>query len=143
MKTRQPVSSYFIKRQQGQSIIEYTVISATLITMLLALNGTDVIANLNNAIKNNYDGYSYAVSLSDYPDKKKLSELILMYRDQSMPEEQITYLTDDTEQLVNDLKSFSLTSFPGVSEGLDFLDGIGLGLTDFCDFCTGNPFDFL
>jgi hypothetical protein len=144
MKTRQqPVSSSFIQRQQGQSIIEYTVISAILITMLLALNGTDVIANLNNAIKNNYDGYSYAVSLSDYPDKKSFTDLISMYNTQGMPSEQREYLTDNPGQLVDDLRNYALTSFPELAEGLDFLDGIGLGLSDFCDFCTGNPFDFL
>lgn len=143
MKTRQPVSRSFIQYQQGQSIIEYTVICATLITMLLAFNGTDVIANLNNAIKNNYDGYSYAVSLSDYPDKKSYIDLISMYNDQGMPSEQREYLTDNPNQLVQDLKNYALTSFPELAEGLDLLDGIGLSLTDFCDFCTGNPFDFL
>jgi len=143
MKTRQPVSCSLIQRQQGQSIIEYTVICATLITMLLALNGTDVIANLNNAIKNNYDGYSYAVSLSDYPDKKSFIDLISMYNTQGMPSEQREYLTDNPGQLVDDLRNYALTSFPELAEGLDFLDGIGLGLSDFCDFCTGNPFDFL
>jgi len=142
MNTKQPKLNLNFRSQTGQSIVEYTVISSILVLALLVVDG-DIIVKLNNAIKQNYDGYSYAVSLSDYPDKKKISELIIMYNDQLMPAEQITYLTDDTGQLVNDLKNFSLTSFPGVSEGLDFLDDIGLGFSDFCDFCTGNPFDFL
>jgi hypothetical protein len=142
MKESLPVSNICLN-QQGQSIVEYTVVSAILVTMLLAFNGTDVIANLNNAIKNNYDGYSYAVSLSDYPDKKDFFDLVSMYNAQGMPSEQREYLTDNPAQLVEDLKNYALTSFPGLAEGLDLLDGIGLGLSDFCDFCTGNPFDFL
>ena len=142
MNTKQPKLNLNFRSQTGQSIVEYTVISSILVLALLVVDG-DIIVKLNNAIKQNYDGYSYAVSLSDYPDKKEISKLIIMYNDQLMPAEQITYLTDDTGQLVNDLKNFSLTSFPGVSEGLDFLDDIGLGFSDFCDFCTGNPFDFL
>ncbi len=142
MNTKQPKLNLNFRSQTGQSIVEYTVISSILVLALLVVDG-DIIVKLNNAIKQNYDGYSYAVSLSDYPDKKEISKLIIMYNDQLMPAEQITYLTDDTGQLVNDLKNFSLTSFPGVSEGLDFLDDMGLGFSDFCDFCTGNPFDFL
>ena len=122
--------------------MEYTVISSILVLALLVVDG-DIIVKLNNAIKQNYDGYSYAVSLSEYPDKKKISDLIDMYDGQNMPQEQRDYLTDDTAELVEDLKNFSLTSFPGLSEGLDLLDNMGLGFSDFCDFCTGNPFDFL
>ena len=142
MKNRLPVSNLSLRCQQGQSIVEYTVISSILVLALLVVDG-DIIVKLNNAIKQNYDGYSYAVSLSEYPDKKKISDLIDMYDGQNMPQEQRDYLTDDTAELVEDLKNFSLTSFPGLSEGLDLLDNMGLGFSDFCDFCTGNPFDFL
>ena len=142
MNSKQPNLNLNFRSQTGQSIVEYTVISSILVLALLVVDG-DIIVKLNNAIKQNYDGYSYAVSLSDYPDKKKISDLIDMYDGQNMPQEQRDYLTDDTAELVEDLKNFSLTSFPGLSEGLDLLDNVGLGFSDFCDFCTGNPFDFL
>ncbi|OGT72138.1 MAG: hypothetical protein A2W76_04760 [Gammaproteobacteria bacterium RIFCSPLOWO2_12_47_11] len=142
MNTKQPKLNLNFRSQTGQSIVEYTVISSILVLALLVVDG-DIIVKLNNAIKQNYDGYSYAVSLSEYPDKKKISDLIDMYDGQNMPQEQRDYLTDDTAELVEDLKNFSLTSFPGLSEGLDLLDNMGLGFSDFCDFCTGNPFDFL
>jgi len=142
MNSKQPNLNLNFRSQTGQSIVEYTVISSILVLALLVVDG-DIIVKLNNAIKQNYDGYSYAVSLSDYPDKKKISDLIDMYDGQNMPLEQRDYLTDDTAELVEDLKNFSLTSFPGLSEGLDLLDNVGLGFSDFCDFCTGNPFDFL
>jgi len=142
MNSKQPNLNLNFRSQTGQSIVEYTVISSILVLALLVVDG-DIIVKLNNAIKQNYDGYSYAVSLSEYPDKKKISDLIDMYDGQNMPQEQRDYLTDDTAELVEDLKNFSLTSFPGLSEGLDLLDNMGLGFSDFCDFCTGNPFDFL
>lgn len=142
MNTKQPNLILNFRSQTGQSIVEYTVISSILVLALLVVDG-DIIVKLNNAIKQNYDGYSYAVSLSDYPDKKDYFDLISMYNAQGMPSEQREYLTDNPGQLVDDIKNYALTSFPGLSEGLDLLDNMGLGFSDFCDFCTGNPFDFL
>jgi hypothetical protein len=142
MNTKQPKLNLNFRSQTGQSIVEYTVISSILVLALLVVDG-DIIVKLNNAIKQNYDGYSYAVSLSDYPDKKDYDDLISMYNAQGMPGEQREYLTDNPGQLVDDIKNYALNSFPGLSEGLDLLDNMGLGFSDFCDFCTGNPFDFL
>lgn len=115
MNTKQSILNLNFRSQKGQSIVEYTVISSILVLALLVIDG-DIIVKLNNAIKQNYDGYSYAVSLSDYPDKKDYTELETMYEEQGMPLEQRDYLTDDTAQLVEDLKKFPLTSFPDLPD---------------------------
>ncbi len=132
------------RRQAGQSIVEYTVVSVFGILVLTTGPGGDMIIELTNAIRNNYNAYSYAISLSDYPDKENYFELISMYNNQGMPSEQREYLTDNPGQLVEDLKDYARNSLPPeVQQGLDIADSVGLGLDDFCSFCTGNPFDAL
>ncbi len=130
-------------RQKGQAMIEYTVVTVFGILVLTTGPGRGVIEELENAVRNNYDGFSYAVSLSDYPDKEDYGELIEMYNDQGMPSERREYLTDNPNDLIRGLASFALNSIPGVTEGLDMASGIGLNLEDFCDICSGNPFDAL
>ena len=129
--------------QKGQAMIEYTVVTVFGILVLTTGPGRGVIEDLENAVRNNYDGFSYAVSLSDYPDKENYFELISMYNDQGMPSERRDYLTDNPNDLIRGLASFALNSIPGVTEGLDMASGIGLSLDDFCDICSGNPFDAL
>ena len=130
-------------RQKGQAMIEYTVVSVFGILVLTTGPGRGVIEELENAVRNNYDGFSYAVSLSDYPDKENYIELISMYNDQGMPSERREYLTDNPNDLIRGLGSFALNSIPGVTEGLDMASGVGLDPMDFCPICSGNPFDAL
>jgi hypothetical protein len=130
-------------RQKGQAMIEYTVVSVFGILVLTTGPGRNVILDLTNAIRNNYDGYSYAVSLSDYPDKENYLDLISMYNDQGMPSERREYLTDNPNDMVRELAGYALTSIPGVTQGLDMADSIGLDPMDFCGICSGNPFDSL
>ena len=130
-------------RQKGQAMIEYTVVSVFGILVLTTGPGRNVILDLTNAIRDNYDGYSYAVSLSDYPDKENYDLLIKMYNDQGMPSERREYLTDNPNDMVRELAGYALTSIPGVTQGLDMADSIGLDPMDFCDICSGNPFDLL
>ena len=130
-------------RQKGQAMIEYTVVSVFGILVLTTGPGRDVILDLTNAVRDNYDGYSYAVSLSDYPDKENYLELISMYNDQGMPSERREYLTDNPNDMIRELAGYALTSIPGVIQGLDMADSIGLDPMDFCPICSGNPFDLL
>jgi len=129
--------------QKGQAMIEYTVVTVFGILVLTTGPGRGVIEDLENAVRNNYDGFSYAVSLSDYPDKEDYIKLVEMYNDQGMPSDQREYLTDNPNELIQALGSFALNSIPGVSVGVNMASGIGLDLVDFCDICTGNPFDAL
>ena len=125
-------------------MVEYTVVSVFGILVLTTGPGGDVIVELTNAVRNNYDGYSYAVSLSDYPDKENYVELIQMYNQQGMPSEQREYLADNPNQLIEDLKDVAFNSLPPeVQDGVTFVNNFDIGLDDFCDFCTGNPFDAL
>jgi len=129
--------------QKGQAMIEYTVVSVFGILVLTTGPGRGVIGDLEDAVRNNYNGFSYAVSLSDYPDKEDYIGLIKMYNDQGMPSDRREYLTDNPNDLIRGLGSFALDRIPGVADGLDMASGVGLDPMDFCPICTGNPFDAL
>jgi len=55
------------KRQRGQGMVEYTIVTSLGILVLLG-PGADVINWTMAAIKDNYQGYSYAMSLSQWPE---------------------------------------------------------------------------
>lgn len=119
-------------RQRGQSMVEYTVIAAFGILFMTTGPMRPVIDDLADAIRNNYDGYSYAVSISEIPDKEDPFTLIAHYNDQGMPIEQVQYLVDFPEDLINEILNYNTGSFPSVQDGLDLLDEVGLGVDDFC-----------
>ena len=134
--------------QKGQSMVEYCVVSAFGVIVLTTGVNEGVRGALERAVRNNYDGFSYAVSLSDYPDKENYLDLVSMYNEQGMADDDYgndyrEYLTDNPNDMVRELAGYALTSIPGVTEGLDMAEGIGLDPIDFCDICTGNPFDAL
>lgn len=54
-------------RQGGQAMVEYTVILAFGLMMLLGPGG-DVLRDLADVMKNNYRGYTYALSMSPLPE---------------------------------------------------------------------------
>ena len=58
----------------GQAMVEYTVILAFGVLVLLGPGG-DVIRELEDVMKQNYRGYSYAMSLSTMPDFDNGDEL--------------------------------------------------------------------
>ena len=143
-KKRLSISTKGFWHQAGQSIVEYTVVSVFGILVLMTGPGGNMIIDLTNAVRSNYDAYSYAVSLSDYPDKENYNELISMYNDQGMPSEQREYLTDNPNQLIENLKDLAFASLPPeIQDAVTFASNFDIGLSDFCDFCTGNPFDAL
>lgn len=62
--------------QRGQSMVEYTIVLVFGVMVLTTGPGGDVMADLLKVMKGNYQGYSYAVSISDYPDHDSLGEYL-------------------------------------------------------------------
>ncbi len=55
------------RRQYGQAMVEYTVILVFGLLLLLGPGG-DVLRDLADVMRNNYRGYTYALSMSPLPD---------------------------------------------------------------------------
>lgn len=58
-------------------MVEYLVVTGMLLTAMMApvYDGQTAIEALEAAYQDNYEGYSYAVSLSEYPDYLPANEL--------------------------------------------------------------------
>ncbi len=67
MHRRRPQYSAPIRHPYGQAMVEYTVILAFGLLVLLGPGG-DVLRDLADVMKNNYRGYTYAMSMSPLPD---------------------------------------------------------------------------
>ena len=63
-----------VRRPRGQAMVEYTVILAFGLMMLLGPGG-DVLRDLADVMHNNYRGYTYALSMSPLPDFDTGTEL--------------------------------------------------------------------
>lgn len=94
-------------KQAGQSMAEYTVVLA--FGMLVLLKGTDILEEVLSALKSNYNGYSYAVSLSDVPDYDSLYEYGM-----STPEAQQAQA--DLEDLMDTFSTITGAGFPTVDD---------------------------
>ena len=132
MKYNRSFLQNVLARQRGQSMVEYTVIATFGILFMTSGPMRPIIEDLADTIRSNFDGYTYAVSISEYPDKEDPITLISHYNSQGMPIEQVQYLVDYPEDMINDILSYNTGSFPSVQDGLDLLDEVGLGVDDFC-----------
>ena len=66
-----------IRTQIGQAMAEYVVVLAFGVMMLTMGPGGDVLLDLLGVMNDNYQGYSYATSLSTIPDQDNLAEYML------------------------------------------------------------------
>jgi len=62
-----------VKQQRGQSMVEYVVIVAAIIAALYYTGRGDVMKQMRDAMKGSQEGYSYAISIAELPDKNDAS----------------------------------------------------------------------
>lgn len=58
-----------LKKQCGQSMVEYAVIMTYVVAVVL-YTGDDLRAAMVDALKGSYQGYSYTISIAEMPDEK-------------------------------------------------------------------------
>jgi len=87
-----------MRRQLGQSMVEYTVVIMFGILTLSSSPMRDAVATLMDSIRQNYEGYSFALSLSDYPDSDTAQNYWDMLDNQSVNDDMKHVLTDKIKQ---------------------------------------------
>jgi len=99
------------RRQQfGQSMVEYTVVIAFGILTLSTGLMTDAVDDLMATIHQNYAGYSFAISLSDYPDDETVSDYWTMLDDQAVNTDMRHVLTDKSQKGIGNRTSVQYTT---------------------------------
>ena len=110
------MSSMRIKKQAGQAMAEYVVVMAFGI-MVLTLGDPSPVERLAEVIRENWKGYSYAMSMSDLPDALDMGAA------------QAQYLADGGSNSTMD----KATNYNGMLNSID--DNIG----DLPDYCKEVP----
>ncbi|OGT79172.1 MAG: hypothetical protein A3H91_09695 [Gammaproteobacteria bacterium RIFCSPLOWO2_02_FULL_61_13] len=94
-------------RQAGQSMVEYTVVLVFGVLALTTGPSGDVIQELLDVIKENYKGYSYALSLSEAPDFDSAADYALALEAEGLDQDQIDRLAVDTPDALKVLQFFN------------------------------------
>ena len=81
-------------RQSGQAMTEYTIILFFGLMVLLG-PGIDVLKELANVMRRNYEGYSHAISLSPLPDYDSGAQMRLALQDEQIDQATIGQLAVD------------------------------------------------
>ena len=130
-----------IRSRLGQSMIEYTIVVGFGVLTLTTGPMRDVLINLVNVIHNNYQGYSYAIAVSDYPDANDSGTLETMLTSRGVPDDQAHYLAQNPFDLFQLLKKYVSPNLPDFQAGLDEIaDQAGLSPADFLEGLSPVPF---
>ncbi|MFQ5658867.1 MAG: hypothetical protein ACE5GZ_00465 [Gammaproteobacteria bacterium] len=93
--------------QIGQSMVEYTIVLVFGVLALTTGPSGDVMQDLLKVIKQNYEGYSYGISLSELPDFDSATEYKNALKQHGVPPQEIDRLAVETSKLYPDLKPYN------------------------------------
>ncbi len=97
----------FPRRQWGQSMTEYTVVLVFGVLALTTGPSGDVMQELVQVIKQNYSGYSYAISLSEPPDYDNAEAYAIALDGHGLDDPEIDRLAVETPELLSGLKTYN------------------------------------
>ena len=80
-------------RQTGQSMVEYTIVLVFGVMVLTTGPAGDVLLDLLAMLNNKYQGYSYAISMSDLPQHDSINDYLATQYDIT-PGDIVTEITD-------------------------------------------------
>lgn len=123
------------RSQLGQSMIEYCVVVAFgVLTLSTGPMRELLFEDLPNTIRDNFQGYSYAISLSDTPDHDNSADLEEMLILQGVPEDQAAYLAQNPFDLMQYLDDYTSMGIPDMADAIDEItDAMGLSPSDFLE----------
>lgn len=112
MKQRHHLNKTGICRRQqlGQSMVEYAIVISLGILTISSAPMRDFVDGLMATIHQNYAGYSFALSLSDYPDDVTVSAYWTMLDGQAVNEDMRHVLTDKSQKGIGPRTSVQFTT---------------------------------
>lgn len=96
-----------LRRQIGQSMVEYTVVLVFGVLALTTGPSGDAIQDLMDVIKENYRGYSWGMSLSEAPDYDSAAQYALLLQAEGLDDDEIERLAVDTPDALKLLQFFN------------------------------------
>ena len=107
-------------RQSGQSMVEYTIVLVFGVMVLTSGPAGDVILDLLATLNNKYEGYSFAISMSDLPQYDTVNDYLNTKYDVT-PDK----IADEISKFLSmpTLESFPKDLMP--TSAADIIDGAG------------------
>ncbi|MCG8324772.1 MAG: hypothetical protein MI673_04585 [Thiotrichales bacterium] len=133
-----------LRRQLGQSMIEYTIVvglGVMALTAAMSSGGSEQAANFPDTysakealwqrMRDHYTGYSFAISITEYPDANTITDLETLYIAQGIPDDLREYMNDYPDQFVTALGNFANGNIPGLSNALDMINNVDVSPSTF------------
>ncbi len=103
-------------------MVEYTVVLVFGVLSLTTGPGGDAVLELLNVIKQNYQGYSYGLSMSEPPDFDSAEDLVQALEAQGLEDEEIERLAIDTPDALKVLQFFNRDPMDVLDDVKDIAD---------------------
>ncbi len=103
-------------------MVEYTVVLVFGVLSLTTGPGGDAVLQLLNVIKQNYQGYSYGLSMSEPPDFDSAEDLVQALEAQGLEDEEIERLAIDTPDALKVLQFFNRDPMDVLDDVKDIAD---------------------
>lgn len=113
------IKSY--RQQLGQSMVEYTIVLVFGVMAITTGPGGDVSLQLLNAMKNNYEGYSFGLSMSEAPDYDDEATYAAALTTAGYSQEDIDRLTASSIDVFNDLSPYNRDPLRQLNSGISTL----------------------
>lgn len=134
-RSNEPVSA---RKQSGQAMTEYVIV--TFFGLIIFFGpGLDVLEELANVMRRNYEGYSYAISMSPLPDYETGPLMATALQDEGIDAATISQLSVDPVEEAIDEQMQKFTDLKGqLDEALSgFTD---VSIDDILDSIKDNAF---
>ena len=120
-------------KQLGQSMTEYTVVLVFGVMVLTTGPGGDVMQTLLAALKKNYEGYTFGISMSETPDYESADEYALALESYGVEDEEIERLAVDTADMLAGAGLFNTDPADQLDEFKDSLPDMPPSMSDIVD----------
>lgn len=118
-------------------MVEYTVVLVFGVLALTTGPSGDAIQDLLDAIKENYRGYSYAMSLSEAPEFDSADDYVAYLQAQGLEQDEIDRLAVDTPDALKVLQFFNRDPMTQLEDIKKLADPTGLLPQDVGDVLEG------
>jgi hypothetical protein len=112
---------------------EYTVVLVFGVMVLTTGPGGDVMQELLAVLKKNYEGYTFAISMSEPPDYESADEYALALESYGLEDEEIEKLAVDTADMLAGAGLFNTDPADQLDEFRDSLPDMPPSLSDIMD----------
>lgn len=130
------------RSQFGQSMVEYTIVLVFGVMVLTTGPGGDAMQQLLDVMKENYEGYSFAMSMSEAPDYDSAAEYRSALIAAGVSSEEADKLAVKSSDLYTDMTAYNKDPIKPVKDGINKVKSAISSLPTSTNSITGGSIKF-